>query len=103
MRLLNELGRALLDAGSMTRPADRTAEATVTGITWNYTTILNIIFLLAAAPLVMRFVRSGSAPMLEMMGGSPAQQQYTCDHSEVLPHRDAQPAQQNLPTQMSDH
>jgi uncharacterized membrane protein YraQ (UPF0718 family) len=84
-------------------PADRTAKVTDTGITWNYTTILNIIFLLVAAALVIRFFRSGSAPMLKMMGGSPTQQQHTRDHSEVLPHRDAQPTQQTLQTQISDH
>ena len=50
-------------------PAERAAKVTDTGITWNYTTILNIIFLLVAAALVLRFVRSGSAPMLKMMGG----------------------------------
>ena len=84
-------------------PAHRTAKATDTSITWNYTTILNIISLLVAAALVIRFVRSGSASMLKMMGGSPAQQQHTRDHSEVLLHRDVQPAQQVLQTQASDH
>ena len=84
-------------------PADRTAKVTDTGITWNYTTILNIIFLLLAAALVIRFFRSGSAPMLKMMGGSPDGQQYTRNHSEVPPHRDAQPAQQSLQAQISDH
>jgi hypothetical protein len=75
MRLFHELGRALMDAGSMTwQITERAARVTGTGITWNYTTILNIIFLLIAAALVMRFVRSGSAPMLKVMGGSPAQQ-----------------------------
>jgi hypothetical protein len=41
--------------------------------------------------------------MLTMMGGSPAQQQHTGDHSEVLPHRGARPARQSLQTQVSDH
>ena len=54
-------------------PAGRHARVTETGITWNYTTILNIIFLLAAAALVTRFVRSGAGPMLKMMGGAPAE------------------------------
>ena len=82
-------------------PADRAAKVTSTGITWNYTTILNIIFLLVAAALVVRFVRSGSAPMLTMMDGSPGQQ-HAPDRSEVLPHYDTQPAQQSLQTQVSD-
>ena len=40
-------------------PAIRPAKVTATGITWNYTTVLNIIFLLLAAALLVRFVRSG--------------------------------------------
>jgi uncharacterized membrane protein YraQ (UPF0718 family) len=69
-------------------PAGRTAKVTGTGITWNYTTILNIIFLLIAAALLIRFVRSGSTPILKMMGGSPTQDQHARDHPEVLPQRD---------------
>ncbi len=41
------------------------------GISWNYTTWLNIVFLVLAAALVVRFVRSGGMPMLRMMGGNP--------------------------------
>jgi uncharacterized protein len=41
------------------------------GITWNYTTWLNIAFLILTALLVIRFVRTGGVPMLRMMGGSP--------------------------------
>lgn len=41
------------------------------GITWNYTTWLNIVFLLLAASLVVRFLRSGGPAMLRMMGDSP--------------------------------
>jgi len=41
------------------------------GVTWNYTTYLNIIFLLLAAALIVRFVRTGGIPMLRMMGGAP--------------------------------
>jgi hypothetical protein len=33
--------------------------------------VLNIIFLLLAAALLVRFFRSGAGPMLKMMGGSP--------------------------------
>jgi uncharacterized membrane protein YraQ (UPF0718 family) len=42
------------------------------GVSWNYTTWLNIAFLLLAAGLVIRFVTSGGLPMLRMMGGAPA-------------------------------
>jgi uncharacterized membrane protein YraQ (UPF0718 family) len=41
------------------------------GITWNYTTALNIVFLLVAAALVWRFLTTGGRGMLAMMGGGP--------------------------------
>src|SRR4029077_18392240 len=44
-------------------PAQRTARVAATAITWNYTTVLNIIFLLLAAALLVRFFRSGGGPM----------------------------------------
>ncbi|MFI5688011.1 permease [Streptomyces sp. NPDC051636] len=49
------------------------ADATIPeeGVTWNYTTWLNIAFLLLAAALVVRFLRTGGPAMLRMMGGSP--------------------------------
>ena len=52
-------------------PAERVAKVAETGITWNYTTILHIVFLLLAAALLVRFFRSGGRAMLTMMGGSP--------------------------------
>jgi uncharacterized membrane protein YraQ (UPF0718 family) len=50
-------------------PAQRAARVTETAISWNYTTVLNIVFLLLAAALVIRFFRSGSGQMLRTMGG----------------------------------
>src|SRR6266704_2430204 len=41
------------------------------GVRWNYTTVLNIVFLLLAAALVWRFFATGGRAMLKMMGGSP--------------------------------
>ncbi|MFL0284583.1 permease [Mycobacterium sp. SMC-21] len=52
-------------------PTQRHAMVMESGISWNYTTWLNIVFLLLAAGLVLRFVRTGGIPMLRMMGGSP--------------------------------
>ena len=52
-------------------PAERTAKVGDIGVHWNYTTVLNIIFLLLAAALLVRFFRSGGAAMLKMMGGGP--------------------------------
>ncbi|WP_343599337.1 permease [Mycobacterium sp.] len=43
------------------------------GISWNYTTWLNIVFLVVGALLVVRFVTTGGMPMLRMMGGAPGQ------------------------------
>ena len=52
-------------------PQQRSAQVLHQGISWNYTTWLNIVFLVLAAVLVIRFVRTGGLPMLRMMGGSP--------------------------------
>jgi len=52
-------------------PKTRNATVMHAGISWNYTTWLNIIFLVVAAALVVRFVNTGGMPMLRMMGGSP--------------------------------
>jgi len=48
-------------------PEERNAEIVEASVTWNYTTVLNIIFLGLAAVLVWRFVRTGGLPMLRMM------------------------------------
>jgi uncharacterized protein len=52
-------------------PAARTARVGVTGVVWNYTTYLNIVFIILAAAMVVRFFRSGGGAMLRMMGGGP--------------------------------
>src|SRR6266446_10869086 len=48
-------------------PQNRNIAAFTEGIQWNYTTILNIIFLVLAAVLVIRFISTGGIPMLRMM------------------------------------
>ena len=48
-------------------PEERNAKIVEASVTWNYTTVLNIIFLALAALLVWRFVRTGGLPMLRMM------------------------------------
>ncbi len=48
-------------------PQDRNVVAITEGVHWNYTSILNIIFLVLAAILVIRFIRTGGLPMLRMM------------------------------------
>ena len=48
-------------------PTERNAKVAEAHVTWNYTTVLNIVFLCLAAVLVARFVRSGGVPMLRTM------------------------------------
>jgi uncharacterized membrane protein YraQ (UPF0718 family) len=48
-------------------PTERAAKVTDASISWNYTSFLNIVFLVLAGALVYRFVRSGGLPMLKMM------------------------------------
>jgi uncharacterized membrane protein YraQ (UPF0718 family) len=67
-------------------PTTRNARVGDTGITWNYTTYLNIVFLLLAAALVVRFFRSGGGPMLRMMGGSPDAEHAHGTHGQQSPH-----------------
>jgi uncharacterized membrane protein YraQ (UPF0718 family) len=52
-------------------PRQRSAVVLQEGISWNYTTWLNIAFLILAALLIVRFVRTGGIEMLRMMGGAP--------------------------------
>ena len=55
-------------ASVSSRPAGQ-VQVVEQGITWNYTTILNIVALALAAPLLVRFFRTGGREMLSMMGG----------------------------------
>src|ERR1700694_2401467 len=48
-------------------PQNRNGVAITEGIQWNYTSILNVLFLFLAAILVIRFIRTGGIPMLRMM------------------------------------
>jgi uncharacterized protein len=62
-------------------PGSRSATVMQAGISWNYTTWLNIVFLVIAAILVVRFITSGGLPMVRMMGGSPEATNGHHDHS----------------------
>ncbi len=63
-------------------PTQRNATVMQAGISWNYTTWLNIVFLVIAALLVFRFITSGGLPMVRMMGGPPEAEHGHHDHSE---------------------
>ena len=52
-------------------PTQRHAKVVEETIQWNYTTILNIVFLLLAAGLLYRFVKTKGIQMLRMMGRGP--------------------------------
>jgi uncharacterized protein len=52
-------------------PTERDAKVVEAGISWNYTTWLNIIFLAITTVMLVQFVRTGGVPMLAQMGGSP--------------------------------
>lgn len=52
-------------------PTHRDARVETAHLSWNYTTWLNVAFLILAAVLVVRFLRTGGPAMLRMMGGGP--------------------------------
>ncbi len=56
-------------------PARRGAQVLEASVQWNYTTVLNILFLALSAVLAWRFLRTGGPAMLRMMSGTgePAQ------------------------------
>jgi len=62
-------------------PSQRNATVMEAGISWNYTTWLNIAFLALAAVLGVRFVKTGGLPMLRSMGGSPDAEDDHCHHN----------------------
>jgi hypothetical protein len=54
-------------------PDRAAAKIPESGVSWDYTTWLNIVFLILAAVLIARFARTGGSMMLKMMGGAPEQ------------------------------
>lgn len=53
-------------------PEQRHVEIAEAALRWNYTTILNIIFLALALMLVIRVLRTGGPAILRMMSAPPA-------------------------------
>jgi uncharacterized membrane protein YraQ (UPF0718 family) len=51
-------------------PEERSAKVVEARVSWNYTTFLNIAFLVLSAVLIARFLRRGGPAMLRMKGGS---------------------------------
>ncbi|MBV9384315.1 MAG: permease [Streptosporangiaceae bacterium] len=52
-------------------PGKASAKIPDQGVSLDYTTWLNIVFLILAGVLIIRFVRTGGAAMLRMMAGAP--------------------------------
>jgi uncharacterized membrane protein YraQ (UPF0718 family) len=61
-------------------PDERDAKVVEGSVTWNYTTILNIVFLALAALLLWRFLRTGGLPMLGMMNKPAAEHAHAHSH-----------------------
>ncbi|GHE08459.1 permease [Streptomyces alanosinicus] len=67
-------------------PDQADARLPMEGISWNYTTWLNLAFLVLAAVLLVRFLRTGGPAMLRMMGGSPETGHDHSGHSGHMQH-----------------
>lgn len=67
-------------------PAERHAHVEMAHVSWNYTTVLNIAFLLLAVVLVVRFLRTGGPAMMGMMHGGPDDHAGHHDHHEQHDH-----------------
>jgi uncharacterized membrane protein YraQ (UPF0718 family) len=77
-------------------PTQRSTTVMQERISWNYTTWLNIAFLIVAAVLIIRFIRTGGIAMLRMMGGSPDEPSGHDHQSHHLPPEDhAEQSDQN--------
>ena len=53
-------------------PTERNVQIMQESIRWNYTSVLNILFLLISAVLLVRFLKTGGPEMLKMMDEVPA-------------------------------
>ncbi len=61
-------------------PEQRHVQIAEAAIRWNYTTILNIVFLLLATLLVIRSLSTGGPAMLRMMNTHPGGQDHAIHH-----------------------
>jgi uncharacterized membrane protein YraQ (UPF0718 family) len=61
-------------------PTVRNARVIETAITWNYTSVLDILFLVIAAILFVRFLRTGGPAMLKMMEAPAPAEGASCHH-----------------------
>jgi hypothetical protein len=70
-------------------PTQRNAMVMHDAVTWNYTTVLNILFLILSGLLLVRFLKTGGPAMLrEMGGGAPdpnADPHHCCGNEPAVP------------------
>jgi uncharacterized membrane protein YraQ (UPF0718 family) len=66
-------------------PQNRSIVVLTSGVQWNYTTVLNSIFLALAVILLIRFIRTGGIAMLRMMN-MPEQAMRHMEHGDALEH-----------------
>ena len=64
-------------------PSERNAKVVEASVTWNYTTVLNIIFLSLAAVLVWRYFRRGGGVAMLRMMNRPVATQYGRKHENM--------------------
>jgi hypothetical protein len=65
-------------------PAERSAKVVEASISFNYTTVLNILFLILAALLVMRFFKTGGPKMLSMMNNPDHHEEHHAHHQHSM-------------------
>ena len=62
-------------------PASHAVDVISQGPTWNYTSVLNVVFVLLAAVLVWRFIQTGGPAMLRMMSAPAGSMEH--DHAAM--------------------
>jgi uncharacterized membrane protein YraQ (UPF0718 family) len=79
-------------------PAHRQLEVMQESVRWNYTSVLNVFFIIVSALLLVRFLKTGGPAMLREMGNAPADpltEAQSCCHDEpaaVVAHDCCHPA-----------
>ena len=66
-------------------PAHRQLEVMQESVPWNYTSVLNVFFIIVSALLLVRFLKTGGPAMLREMGNAPADpltEAHSCCHDE---------------------
>jgi uncharacterized membrane protein YraQ (UPF0718 family) len=67
-------------------PSERNAKIVEASVQWNYTTVLNIVFLVVAGALVARFIQKGGLPMLREMDEPIAHAEHAHSHGGAHQH-----------------